>query len=88
MSLPITLNVGTVAVYGDGSTGTTPQGILLGTDMKWGSIYNVWDGGQVFVYSGDTVTFKENDVIVRLAIGSAHYTILPCKLVTKEDPVL
>lgn len=87
-SLPITLPVGVVAVYGNGSQTPTPQGIINPPGTLWGSIYNVWDGGQVFVYGGDTVSFRNKDVICRLAIGSAHYTILPCKLVTKENPVL
>ena len=87
MALPLILPMGFIAVYGTGTTisasgvsNTTPDGIL-----RWGNIYNVWAGGETYIYGGDNVMFKETDVTVRLASGSAVYTILPARLVTKEE---
>lgn len=87
-SFPLILRVGEVSVYGDGFTTPTPQGIVNPAGTLWGSIYNVWDGGSTYVYTGDTISFREGDVICRLAIGTAHYTIVPARLATKEPPVL
>lgn len=87
-SFPIILPVGFVAVYGPGFSTPTPQGVINPPGTLWGSVYNVWDGGATYVYNGDSVSFREEDVRCRLAIGSARYTIVPARLATKEYPVL
>lgn len=87
-ALPVILPVGVVAVYGNGFDTPTPQNIINPPGTLWGSIYDLWDGGRTYMYIGDTVTFKESNIIARLAIGSGHYTIVPARLVTKENPVV
>ena len=88
--LPIFLPNGYIAVYGAGSTvspsgisNITPQGV-----MRWGSVYQVWAGGETYVYGGDSVMFKETDVFCRLAYNTIPYTILPARLVTVQEPLL
>lgn len=88
MSFPFTLPVGMISIYGIGSDGITPSGIVLQPNQRYGSVYNVWDGGRTFVYGGDPVIWKEEDTYCRLVIGSAQYTILPARLVTKDTLVL
>jgi len=86
--VPIILPVGFILVYGLGveqsQSGITPEN----TVFKFGSVYQIWDGGEVFVYGGDSVMFKESDVTCRLAIGTDPnnvYTMIPARLVTRED---
>jgi hypothetical protein len=89
-ALPIFLPNGTIAVYGTGST-TSPSGISNTTadgEMRWGSVYQIWNGGATYVYGGDNVMFKETDVVCRLAYNNIPYTIVPARLVTKQEPLL
>lgn len=83
-TLPVTLPAGYIIVYGDNitsSSGITPDNI----NFRFGSIYQIWDGGAPFVYGGDLIMYNVNDVTVRLTYGSAaQYNMMPARLVTKE----
>lgn len=88
--LPITLSAGQVAIYGMGTT-VSPSGIgNITADgvFRWGSIYQVWPGGETYIYGGDNVMFNEKDVVCRLAYSGIPYTIVPANLATKQDPLL
>lgn len=93
MSLPITLPTGYIAIYGTG-TPTSPSGISNidpNGVIRWGSVYQVWDGGATYIYGNDNVMFKESDVFCRLAAASPAnwvYTVIPARLVTKQEPLL
>lgn len=81
-TLPITLPAGMIAVYGTGDTGMMPSGATIPTDYRFGSVYNIWAGGQTYVYGGDTVYWKESDTNVRLATAGGTFTLVPARLVT------
>lgn len=93
MSLPITLPTGYIAIYGTG-TPASPSGIANidpSGALRWGSVYKVWDGGATYIYGNDNVMFKESDVFCRLAAASPAtwvYTVIPARLVTKQEPLL
>lgn len=85
MALPILLSVGTVAIYGNGAQGVTDSGLIIQGNQRYGTVYNIWDGGAPYIYGGDQVIFDESNVICRLATEEGTYTILPYKgLVTEE----
>lgn len=92
MSLPVVLSNGTIAVYGSGVIGSTPQtampsGAILEPNYRYGTVYNIWAGGQPYVYGGDVVSWKEGDQITRIATANnITYTILPARLVTIDAP--
>lgn len=89
MSIPITLANGVVAIYGLGGYTSSSGAILAGdSDWRWGAVDSVYAGGEVFVYNGDNVMFKESQIITRLNYGSAVYTLIPARLVTKEIVLL
>lgn len=91
-SLPIILNPGEVAVYGTGNPDqsnpafVSPNGTVFDQNQKYGTVYNIWDGGAPYIYGGDVVIFKEQDVICRIVTSNQlTYTILPvAKLVTQS----
>jgi len=88
--LPINLPNGVVAVYGMG-TKESPSGITLvseSSEIRFGYIDQIYSGCAVFVYGGDAVMFKENDVIERIMYNNYPYTLVPMRLVTKENPLL
>ena len=84
-TLPIILPAGMIAVYGTGTKGVTPAGATLPDNFVFGSIYNVWAGGETYVYGGDTVYWKDDNTVVRLATAGGTYTILPAKLATVDN---
>lgn len=88
--LPISLATGHVLIYGLGSP-NSPSGIS-GVDadapLRWGSVYQVWAGGETYIYGGDNVMFNENDVVCRLAYNGIPYTEVPARLATKQDILL
>jgi hypothetical protein len=92
MSIGITLPPGFIAVYGQGLS-SSPIGVTNLTpagEMRWGSVYQIWDGGATYIYGGDSVMYKEKDVFCQLAAPSPAgwtYTIIPARLVTKSDGV-
>jgi hypothetical protein len=88
--LPIDLPSGHVLIYGMGTT-VSPSGISnidpTGS-LRWGSVYQIWNGGATYIYGGDNVMFNEDDVVCRLAYNNIPYTQVPAKLVTKQQPLL
>lgn len=84
-TLPIVLASGTIAVYGIGTAGTTPAGATLPENYRYGSVYNIWSGGETYVYGGNVVYWEEGTENVRLATAGGIYTILPARLVTKDN---
>lgn len=87
MSFPIVLPSGYIAVYGTGST-SNPSGITQpepNSDLRFGSVYHIWDGGAAYIYGGDQIMFKESDVFTRIISEEIPYTIIPARLVTKQD---
>lgn len=86
MALPIILPSGTIAVYGVGQSGAMPSGVIVETTWRFGTIYNIWDGGATFVYGGDVVMWKDGNEYTRLATTEGTWTIIPARLVTKDIP--
>jgi len=88
--LPINLPNGIVAVYGMGtSVSTTGIGnIDPSGDLRFGQVYQVYEGGAVFVYNFDNIMFREGDVTQRIMFDNIPYTLVPARLVTKESPLL
>lgn len=90
MNLPIELPVGYVLVYGTGTTVSTSGVQIVGEDspVRYGSVYQIWDGGAAFIYGGDNVMFKDDDIYCRLLYNNIPYTMIPARLVTKQTPLL
>lgn len=89
-AIPITLSVGQIAIYGMG-TAVSPSGIANTTAngvIKWGTVSQVWPGGETYIYGNDNVMFNENDVVCRLSYNDYPYTIVPARLATKQEPLL
>lgn len=84
-TLPIILPAGMIAVYGIGQKGATPAGATLPNNFVFASVYNVWAGGETYVYRGDVVSWEDNATYVRLATAGGTYTILPAKLATVDN---
>lgn len=84
MALPIILPVGTIAVYGIGQSGTMPSGGVVANDFRFGTVYNIWDGGATYIYGGNVVMWKDGNEYTRLATAGGTFTILPARLVTKD----
>lgn len=82
--LPITLSAGQIAVYGPGDSGIMPSGAVCPANFLFGTVYNIWAGGEVFVYGNDTVFWKADNTQVRLATAGGIFTILPARLATKD----
>lgn len=83
-SIPVNLANGQILVYGWGYE-TSQSGIVPNTTgVKFGTVYQIWEGGAMFVYAGDPVMWKDEDVYVKLAYAGQPFTIIPCRLVTKE----
>jgi len=88
MPLPLTLPIGMVAIYGDGYQGTTPNGMVLEPDFRIGTIYNIWAGGETYIYGNDTIFFKEGEQYCRVVTSdNITYTIIPVTKVVTEDPL-
>ena len=86
-TLPIILSPGMVAIYGIGDfQKPMPSGAILETGYRFGTIYNIWDGGATYIYGGDVVFWKDGDEQTRLATAGGIYTILPARLVTQDIP--
>lgn len=88
MALPITLPNGVVAIYGSGSVNGSIQGIVAPEGYLWGTVTNVWAGGEPYIYSGDSTLFKNDDIVIRLAWDNSPYTLINLNkdLIIKEDP--
>ena len=89
-NLPIDLAAGHILIYGMG-TSQSPSGIgNLSADglLRWGSVYQIWAGGETYIYGGDNVMFNENDVVCRVSYLGIPYTEVPARLATKQNPLL
>lgn len=86
MALPIALPQGYVLIYGEG-TQTGISGIVPNnSNIRFGEIYQVWAGGQTFVYEGTSVMFEEKNVLCRLAWNNWPYTMIEgAKLAGTEE---
>lgn len=91
--LPVSLPNGMIAVYGWGSQ-TSASGIIpTNTRFVFGNVYQVWSGGEMFVYQGDNVMWDGGgspnnpevlgDAYCKLTYSGNPYTIVPARLVTK-----
>ena len=90
MSLPFSLPNGVVSIYGMGSK-ESPSGATLineNSEIRFGYIDQIYSGAAVFVYGGDAVMFREDDVVERVLYNNYPYTLVPLRLVTKENPLL
>lgn len=87
MSFPIKLQAGLVAVYGLGYNDTSPFGVIMPNNYKYGTIYNIWDGGTTFMAVYDIIMFREQDVDTRIVVSpfNHNYTIVPARLATKQE---
>lgn len=83
-TLPIILRAGMIAVYGIGDSGAMPSGAIVQSNFRFGTIYNIWDGGATYIYGGDVVMWKDGNEYTRLATTEGTYTILPARLATKD----
>lgn len=93
MSLQIILPVGMLLIYGQGTEQSQTGIVPTNTNIKFGTVYQIWAGGESWIYAGVTsIMFKENDVVCRLAVTENNpndvYTMLPARLVTKENILL
>ena len=86
MSLPIILSTGQIAIYGSGAL-VSSNGIIVNpfNEYKYGSVYHIWAGGETYIYGFDSVAFRERDVVNRINYGDDTFTIVPARLVTREE---
>lgn len=83
--MPIILPPGYILVYGDFQQ--SYSGVVPGdTSWRFGTVYQIWDGGTTYVYGGDPVMYKNTDVEVKLATGNEpfQYQMIKARLVTKD----
>ncbi len=86
MALPIILPAGGVLIYGPGLT-QNPSGVQAYpvADFLYGYVYQVYDGGAVFVYGGDLVSFRKTDIQDKLLYNDWFYLLVDqAKLVTQQ----
>lgn len=93
MAIPIILPAGMIAVYGDGTisdaTNRMPSGALLPPNYRFGTVYNIWDGGATYVYGGDVVYWKDGVEQARIVTNdNLTYTLLAARLVTTDSIVI
>jgi len=88
-TFPAILPVGYASIYGLGSY-TSPSGALVvaDQDFRFGSVYGIYAGGEVFIYGGDVVMFREADVTYRYQVDGVPYTVIPARLATKQEELL
>lgn len=75
-TLPVTLPVGAVLIYGLGTIASTTCLIPNNTVFRFGQVSQIYTGGEVFIYPGISVMFKESDVIARLYCNNWPYTFI------------
>lgn len=86
MSLPIILPSGTVLVYG---LGISSYNSVQAADPRvvFGSIYQVWAGGDPFYSANDYIMFDARLATV-VIYGNYPYTQVDARLATKMSPPL
>lgn len=84
MAIPITLGYGQVMVYG---WGVPPNAGIIptNTNIKFGSVYQIWEGGAAFIYGSQDIMWKDGDEYFKFRYNGNPYTVLPARLVTREQ---
>lgn len=83
--LPIYLFPGQLAIYGPGSTSGISGVVPKDTSMIFGYVYAT--GGSTLAIPGDSVLFKNTEILCRLAISNWPYMIVQNdKLILTEKP--
>jgi len=80
------LSPGVIAIYGWGYENSINALYPDNTIFKFGTIYQIWDGGAMYVYGGDEVMWREGTEQCKLAYGGNPYTLIQARLVTKQEP--
>ena len=89
MGLPVILPPNYVAIYGAIAT-VSANNIVAPEGYFWGTIYQIADGASIYVYGGDNVLFRNEQVKCRLAWDNGTYTLLELdtNFIVKEEPPL
>jgi len=89
-TLPITLPSGMIGIYGIGVTGTTPSGLVIEENFRYGTVYNIWDGGATYIYGNDVVIFKEGDQYCRVVTASDNnqWTLIEFSKVVTDNIIV
>lgn len=75
-TVPVKLGYGQVLIYGSGLA-TGVMGLQAETDLfRFGTIYQIYDGGEVFFRVGDSVMFKTDQIETRLDYQNYYYTLI------------
>ena len=87
MSIPVILRQGIVSIYGAGSADGI-NGIIPPPGYIFGIIDQVWNGGTMPPYIGDSVMFKAEDVTKLIYSNWPYLLIDETKIVITEEPLL
>ena len=82
--LPIILPPGVVLIYGHGYEASTNNIVPSNIIFRFGTVYQIWEGGATYIYGGDEVMWKDGDEQCKLAFENIPYTQIECRLVTKQ----
>lgn len=86
MALPGYLGQGLLSVYGIGSN-VGVQGIVAPVGYVFNTINAIWDGDSIAASVGDSILYKESDVVCILAWDNGKYPLIPVdKIIFTEDP--
>lgn len=84
--LPFALPTGVLTIYGIGEPNSA-SGIIAPDNYKFGTVYQIYDGGGTYFDLGQQIMFDEKDVIDRLVYNGVRWTLLPARLVTDDTPI-
>lgn len=87
-TVPFPLAAGYVLIYGTGINESLSGIIPTDDNFKFGTIYQIWDGGSTYVQQGENVMFNVRLVTETFYFNGAPYTMIPARLVTKDIPSL
>lgn len=82
MSLPAILGSGLMSIYGKGSSESTVTGIVPTQGFMFGVIDQMWNGSNMNLQVGQSVMFREKDVVDRIIFNDWPFTVIP------EDKVI
>ena len=75
-TVPINLGYGQELIYGEG-VAVGVMGVQSEQDrFRFGSIYQIYDGGEVFFAVGSSVMFDINQIETRLKYQNYYYTLI------------
>lgn len=86
MALPITLTAGMIAVYGPGVLNQTANGAIIPDGYRSGIVDKVWDGGEFYVYGGDSIIWKDGSEFCKVVTNGVTYTLLEKAQIATETP--